>query len=373
MLCFLRINPIRNFTQFCKLLVTKTKFRATNATIRMTPSKNTILVLQSRKSYDPTLASILNQFGYSVINAWRIETALENISEGNINLIICWQTLNEEMGLSIFKHLKPFIHKTGIPFFLVLESYNRYDIEIGLEMGIDNFIILPFNPESIHAKIQDAFAKRTDLDFLNLKHFKNYFLTSSVAMFYVDKNVVRNVNEAFCELVNQPKGKIIDKPVDLIFNLTENPENELKYKRFRSGLSDTCKVEPVSCYSKNKITYNISFYRGNQATDSSVFAEVLPVNMHQLYEEELPQTSVPYIDSSPQASILSSAESVQLTSRELDVFKLSAQGLALKQVAAKLNVSQRTVEKHRSNIMRKTGTHSIFEAILSLQKSPSSK
>jgi two-component system nitrate/nitrite response regulator NarL len=47
----------------------------------------------------------------------------------------------------------------------------------------------------------------------------------------------------------------------------------------------------------------------------------------------------------------------QITERELEVLKLLAQELTSKQIADKLFISERTVETHRKNLMRKTGAN----------------
>jgi DNA-binding NarL/FixJ family response regulator len=46
-----------------------------------------------------------------------------------------------------------------------------------------------------------------------------------------------------------------------------------------------------------------------------------------------------------------------ITERELEVLKLLAQELTSKQIAEKLFISERTVETHRKNLMRKTGAN----------------
>ncbi len=51
----------------------------------------------------------------------------------------------------------------------------------------------------------------------------------------------------------------------------------------------------------------------------------------------------------------------QLTAREQEVMVLLAEGLSTSQVAEKLFISPKTVENHRSNIMRKLKLHSIIE------------
>jgi DNA-binding NarL/FixJ family response regulator len=47
----------------------------------------------------------------------------------------------------------------------------------------------------------------------------------------------------------------------------------------------------------------------------------------------------------------------QITDRELEVLRLLAQELTSRQIADKLFISERTVETHRKNLMRKTGAN----------------
>jgi DNA-binding NarL/FixJ family response regulator len=53
-----------------------------------------------------------------------------------------------------------------------------------------------------------------------------------------------------------------------------------------------------------------------------------------------------------------------LTSREREVVQLLAEGKSTKEVACHLDVSVKTAETHRSNIMRKLGLHSVSELVL---------
>jgi len=52
-----------------------------------------------------------------------------------------------------------------------------------------------------------------------------------------------------------------------------------------------------------------------------------------------------------------------LTPREQEIMRLLAEGLSAKEIAAKLYISPKTVENHRSNIMNKLGLHSAIELI----------
>jgi two-component system response regulator NreC len=52
-----------------------------------------------------------------------------------------------------------------------------------------------------------------------------------------------------------------------------------------------------------------------------------------------------------------------LTNREREIFQLTAEGLTSKEVADRLSISPRTVEKHRDNLMGKLGLHTQAELI----------
>jgi DNA-binding NarL/FixJ family response regulator len=53
-----------------------------------------------------------------------------------------------------------------------------------------------------------------------------------------------------------------------------------------------------------------------------------------------------------------------LTAREREITQLLAEGKSSKEVASLLNLSTKTVETHRSNIMRKLSVHSIRDLVV---------
>lgn len=67
-------------------------------------------------------------------------------------------------------------------------------------------------------------------------------------------------------------------------------------------------------------------------------------------------------DPPPQSdNIIQVPPHVELTPTELKVVQLVAQGMANKEIAEKLNVSQRTIESHVSNMLNKTSLHNRTE------------
>ncbi len=57
-------------------------------------------------------------------------------------------------------------------------------------------------------------------------------------------------------------------------------------------------------------------------------------------------------------------EMPKLSKRELDVIKLICKGVSTRDIASKLSISQRTVEKHKENLMQKTGTNTTVNLVI---------
>ncbi len=54
---------------------------------------------------------------------------------------------------------------------------------------------------------------------------------------------------------------------------------------------------------------------------------------------------------------------VEFTERESEIIELLCEGLTVKEIAAKLYISKRTVDNHKAKIMKKLGFHSIIELV----------
>jgi DNA-binding NarL/FixJ family response regulator len=76
-----------------------------------------------------------------------------------------------------------------------------------------------------------------------------------------------------------------------------------------------------------------------------------------------------FLDKGHSGSRNESPKVPQLTPREREVVQLLAEGKSSKEVATVLNLSTKTAETHRSNIMRKLGFHSIRDIVVYAIKS----
>jgi len=327
----------------------------------MRKNRNLVLIIQSQNEIEGSIAGILRANNYDVILSDHFEILQKRIDDRNIDLIICPHKIQSETAFLIFKRLKPFLVKSGIPFFVWFDHYEKEEIEIGLELGIDNFLFKPFVPESVLSKVSEALQKRRELNVFDLASFESYFKKSSVAMLFLERDIISSVNEAFLSFTKASEPDIINLPFETVFDLCDIKQNQFNFKRFCCGVINSCKLLNVVCCNNPNLYFDVSLFRGNQFDVSSAFAEL------QLSSTVFNSTQA--IDSSVlrhEVKVKEIPQKITLTEREKEVFHLSAKGWGLKQIAAELKLSQRTVEKHRANIMRKTDTHSMYEAILTI-------
>ena len=64
----------------------------------------------------------------------------------------------------------------------------------------------------------------------------------------------------------------------------------------------------------------------------------------------------------------SKSVSIELTNREKEVLECLCQGLSAKESADRLNISPRTIEKHRTELFSKTGTNSSISLVVYAMK-----
>jgi two-component system response regulator NreC len=74
------------------------------------------------------------------------------------------------------------------------------------------------------------------------------------------------------------------------------------------------------------------------------------------------QLSVDLVDTKIKNTYQDSFE--KLTSRELEILQLAAEGYTSPEIAQRLSISHRTVEKHRSNLMEKLGLRNQTDLVL---------
>lgn len=86
--------------------------------------------------------------------------------------------------------------------------------------------------------------------------------------------------------------------------------------------------------------------------------------------EEYFQNCEPQMNHVMTTSMLSSQiQDFKISKRELEIIHLISEGLSTKEIALQLNISAKTVENHRVNMLKKSGTKNTIQLLMALIRS----
>lgn len=143
-------------------------------------------------------------------------------------------------------------------------------------------------------------------------------------------------------------------PATRILVLTSHPDGELPAWLIRQGVHGFVdKTAPLNYVMQavESVMKGGMFFAANVPPRAGE-AEVLP-----------PRVNRPAPTAAPPPSAPSLAAAKTLTPREIEIARLVTEGLSSKEIASRLNLSVRTVEKHRANIMDKLGVREVASLV----------
>lgn len=320
-------------------------------------TQNQILLIMPPEDNGGKLRELLVSEGYEVITVTSLVASLQKVSEADPNLIICHHQVGPYSGFRIFNSLQQVLALKEIPFLLYMKEFIKDDVLIGLEMGIDNFIIEPYEKHALLTKIKRQVKRQQRVKVLETERFKLYFESTPIAKFISENEKLTNINKEFIKLTEVDKSVTPLPALSEIFDFSENEQHELDLRKCFIGLKEYCVFKSVPLLHNKKAKFDIHIVLNDYFGKNIFTGEIIPVQNHNstngIYNKVVNDTEKPQ---------------VMLTEREKQVLELSGKGFSIKQIAEELGLSPRTIEKHRANIMEKTDTSSIIEAIYFLQE-----
>ena len=123
-------------------------FRLTDSTMDSTPH---LLLVDDERSIREPLATYLGKQGFRVTHVGDAQAARQRLAGYAIDLVILDVMMPGEDGLSLCRHIR----ETGeIPVILLTARTDETDRIVGLEMGADDYVLKPFSPRELVARIK---------------------------------------------------------------------------------------------------------------------------------------------------------------------------------------------------------------------------
>lgn len=327
-----------------------------------------LLLIEPAKEQRERFTGILMDLGYQVLRAENPETAVHKILRNSPDAIICQKNLNEDSGFLFFSMLRNKFSGSEITFILLLNNFNENDLSLGFEMGIDSFIFPPFDVKKISNTLENQLQKRKNKRINTVSQFKSFFNATPFGFFVCRNSTITYTNKLFFKLVKTSKKVKGKMELTDIFNFVSNASDELNLLRCLNGISSYSSFRSISLQNDSATRFNIFLnVVENEGTSLKIAGLIIPENHNHepvFNFKKVPQELVPpEIEKNELSRTHDSNNNNLFTQREKQVLKLSAEGAPVKQIAHQMGISVRTVEKHRSNIFRKTNSGNIVEAV----------
>jgi len=344
--------------------------------------QNKILVIEDDQIQSKIIHDILTLKNYDVSIANNGALGIQKAFEYHPDLILCDINMDNVDGYQVYNVLKESSLIDQVPFIFISANSELDDIRLGLDMGADDYFVKPFNADALVQSIAKRLCRFRKLEEIGKREFKALFQLSPNGIFLFDEHVLFDANPALIEILGFEGTNLTSYSIKDVIEPVSFHAIEERIKRCSKGLlnsfsekvflrsGDKNKPEVklfISAYEKftgySLMIGLVTLFKNSEETEgfeSNVLRVLKRENVvvSELLGEQL-------TDVFKRQNRTSENQVLGFFSkRETEVLCLSMEGLPTKLIADQLSISDRTVEKHRANLMEKTNSKNIIEVIV---------
>ncbi|MHA7128923.1 response regulator [Algoriphagus namhaensis] len=306
----------------------------------MSASKKILLVGDNQEDV-LAIRQVLEKNAFSVYSCTDVRDTFGSLAEADIDLVLCFQQVNGQSANFILSQLRERNFLKNACFCVLLSGdITKEELVIGSELGVDRYFYFPTQEETLITGLNYLCQRKFQLNFIKSEDFLQYMAESYRATCLVREEKIEVANEAFLEIF--PGIDLSSEHFSSIHHLFDfsTKAHRVEFDKFKFGLYGSLRLSKV----KTNTELLVEFYafRGKNFDQKTYILELMP---------------------SLSTKSSSHNTAISLSRREAQIAELSSKGLTIKNIAARLNLSPRTVERHRANIMEKTGSKNIIEAL----------
>lgn len=123
------------------------------------PARGSVLVVDDDASLAEMLSIVLRQEGFDSRIVGRGDVALDAFRDYKPDLVLLDLMLPGKDGIDVCKEIRS---ESGVPIVMLTAKGDTIDVVLGLESGADDYIVKPFKPKELIARIR-ARVRRNDV------------------------------------------------------------------------------------------------------------------------------------------------------------------------------------------------------------------
>lgn len=297
--------------------------------------KKVLLIVSDEQLLNKTEDFLLGH-GFNVNKASEGPSGVQKALEVTPDIILCDTETKGLNGYEIFNTLQQINSTAIIPFVFLMNKVTTEDARAAMNLGADDYMEMPFELDHLLKLIQIRLDKQEKIIGLADEKFNTLMEHSSDGIFIYQDEKLSYVNKRFCDLVSYSKRELIG--MNLVNIIYKDDIHLLvdKISRCLRGIHKDMLVD-LRAISGNQKIVNITLSGSitNFNGKKNIVGSIRINNPDEDYF--IPQKC-----------------NINITLREIEILKLICEGYSNSEIAHELNISDRTVEGHRANLINKT-------------------
>ncbi|MDP4266696.1 MAG: response regulator [Bacteroidota bacterium] len=289
------------------------------------------------------ISCFLKAKGFDVFTAIDGYFGIQKILHNKPDLVICDVNLTGLSGYNVINTLKQIPSTSNIPFVFLSSKTDTNDIKMCLQLGADNYIAKPINLNDLYITIEKRIEKFQNIISVSENEINNDFNNTQSGIFILNDLKIIRVNRKFTAITGYELDDFINCTI-----------TEIIVPECRSAIFE--KIEKILLGAIPVIDTETKIRtKSNRIKSILLYAFKRHIN-----KNEVIWCSITEVKKENQKGQIS----VNITNREKEILRLVSEGLNNVEIGKNLNISKRTVDKHRETLLYKTNTKNTAELMM---------
>lgn len=351
----------------------------------MNKSLKDILIIEDDVSMASTISKIIEkETGFSTHIATGGSEGIQKAFTLIPDMVLCDIRMKDIDGYKVVQILRESSLTSTIPIIFISGKSQITDIKLGMQLGVDDYVTKPFLNKELIMAINNRMKKYEQIIQRTNKNFQTLLELSQIPLFTHLEKKFLHTNQAFCNLLGYSHEEIADKS---IYDLIADEQREELSEKFMACLQNIANIKQYTVSLINRSGKYISVTLQCQSgtyingkpliiatateqkkkrsmTLSEIEKSIATIAQNFHVSETISETLIAELRAIYSGDEAQEKSGLGLSVREKEVLEYTCKGLSIKQIADEMNISSRTVEKHRTHLMEKTQSRNVVEVII---------
>jgi len=346
-----------------------------------------ILIIEDDINLCETTADFLKSEGFIVRTAYDGADGLQQALTNVPDLILCDIAMPKIDGYEVFRALQGNSITSTVPFIYLTARVTQEEIRTGMMLGADDYITKPFELIDLLVTINTRISKKDKIIKASEESYHSFMENSPNGIFILQNSSVIYSNYKLSQILGFSKTELRNNGLSCFIH--ESDQNAVVEKiNLCQKILQNAKVSFRGVHKEGTILF-LSLYINNTkingqtailgyistATASETIKKISKDPISKEIEKAIDLIADPQVEISKELAMqlinvlskkyqnTTGVKNV-FTKRENEIICLVCKGFSNEEIGLELGISERTAERHRTNIISKIGAKNIIEVII---------